>query len=194
MIQVNDHVMLDLETLGTMPGCVVLSIGAVTFDPNGDPADWKGESFVFNIDENSCRQAGLRIEPATLDWWQRQDPQARARLLIDPEPLPVVVEGFRCWWQRHRCKYLWSNGANFDEPIWRAAMRQTGQREPWKYWDVRDCRTILDVGNVDHRDVRRDGPAHSAYDDARHQVRCVQLAYRNLRKDLARAPWNTEVH
>ena len=29
------HVMIDLETLGVVPGCVVLQIGAVCFDPNG---------------------------------------------------------------------------------------------------------------------------------------------------------------
>jgi DNA polymerase III epsilon subunit-like protein len=27
-------VMVDLETLGTVPGCVILSIGAVAFDEN----------------------------------------------------------------------------------------------------------------------------------------------------------------
>ena len=27
------HAMIDIETLGTEPGCVVLSVGAVKFDP-----------------------------------------------------------------------------------------------------------------------------------------------------------------
>ena len=37
--QVFHDVMIDLETLGTTPGCVILSIGAVPFD-----RDWETRS------------------------------------------------------------------------------------------------------------------------------------------------------
>lgn len=177
------HVMLDLETLGTMPGCVVLSVGACTFDPHDDPqAPWIGRSFNLNIERSSCEGHGLTAEPDTLAWWERQSEEARARLLTEPYSLFVVATEFHAWWRRVGGVYLWCNGAAFDEPIWRVAAEKVHSTVPWKYWNVRDTRTVWDIGKVNPRNIARDGVAHSAYADARHQAKCVTLAYANLKR------------
>jgi len=54
------HVMLDIETLGVSPGCVILSLSAVEFDINTGEL---GESFNMGIDIKSCVDAGLTIDP-----------------------------------------------------------------------------------------------------------------------------------
>lgn len=179
------HVMLDLETLGTMPGCVVLSVGACTFDPHAGDAPWAGQSFNLNIERASCEDHGLAVEPGTLAWWERQPEDVRAQTTSEPYPLFVVAIEFHAWWRRVGGRYLWCNGAGFDEPIWRVAADKVGLRVPWKFWNVRDTRTVWDIGGVSPRNVvvgDGAGPLHSAYADARHQAKCVQLAYANLKR------------
>lgn len=60
------HVMLDLETLGRGPGCVILSIGAVTFNPFGE--GYKHE-FTCNIEPEISKQLGFTVDPDTVAWW-----------------------------------------------------------------------------------------------------------------------------
>ncbi len=175
------HVMLDLETWGIAPGSALRSIGAVLFDPRGGCiSSLEPHEFYANIDRASCEFAGLAIDPATVRWWRRQPQEAQDALLAEAKPLHIVAMQFHEWWRLVRGRYLWSNGANFDEPLWRAACSAVGLRVPWAYWDVRDTRTAWDLAGVDARMVRRGGVAHNALDDARHQAHCVVLAYRRL--------------
>lgn len=179
------HVMLDLETWGTAPGCALRSIGACTFDPyvtDGIPMFEDGgmSAFYANIDRQSCEDYGLTIDPKTEEWWARQSQAARDALLTDPQAVESVVVEFHAWWRRVGAQFVWSNGANFDEPIWCAVSRLMGLSVPWKFWNVRDTRTIWDVAGIDPKNVPRDGVAHNAYADARHQAKCVTLAYGKL--------------
>jgi hypothetical protein len=50
---------------------------------------------------------------------------------------------------------------------------------PWRFWSVRDCRTIYDLTNVS----LKDGAAvtsHKAVEDAEHQAIVVQRGYKKL--------------
>ena len=52
---------------------------------------------------------------------------------------------------------------------------------PWKYWDVRDTRTIYELARFDLRSLKRsNGVHHNALDDAKHQVIGVQQSYSRL--------------
>ena len=59
------HVMVDLETLGTTAGSVILSIGAVVFSQR----EGLGATYDRVISERSCLAAGLTTDPATITWW-----------------------------------------------------------------------------------------------------------------------------
>jgi hypothetical protein len=72
-----DNVMVDLETLGTVPGSVILSIGAVAFDE----MEVAEEGFYRAIRRETCEQAGLKVSAATLAWWEKQSLEARAVML-----------------------------------------------------------------------------------------------------------------
>lgn len=184
------HVMMDLETLGTRPGCVVLSVGACTFDPFTHPDDpWPGKNFSANIDNVSCQDAGLTIDHDTLAWWNGQPLETREAFTVDARPLWQAVSDFHVWFSQVGGSYLWCNGAGFDEPIWRAAARAAGfPGVPWKYWNVRDTRTAWHLGGVNPTSIPRDGLSHHALDDARHQARCVTLAVSRLKVSPAFAP------
>lgn len=174
------HVMLDLETTGTRPGCVIRSIGAATFNPMllamGDPMD-----FYTNITAESCRQAGLIIEPATQEWWD--DPKradARTQLLVDPRPLREAIEDFHEWFRAVNAQWVWGHGAAFDIPIWEAACRALGILVPWDFRDVRDTRTVFHLAGFDLGEIKRQGTYHNSLDDSQHQIKGVQLAIERM--------------
>lgn len=168
------NAMLDLETWGTRPGCAVRSIGAVMFDPHTDEL---GATFYANVSDASCREAGLHVDPNTVKWWEGQSATAQKMLMTDQLTLTEVGERFDAWWRKNGGIFVWSHGANFDEPIWSAAMHVVGRRVPWKFYDSRCTRTAHDVCGFDPRSVKRLGTYHNALDDARHQAICVQKAY-----------------
>jgi hypothetical protein len=173
------HIMVDCETFGTLPGSALRSIGAVTFDPHGN--EQQEQSFYCNIDRTSCEAAGLKIDPDTEHWWNQPERlEAQAALLHDPWDLRYAAFHFEAWWLSQQATHLWCNGACFDEPIIRVAFAAVDRKIPWKYWNVRDTHTIWDIAGVNPKNVSREGVAHNALADARHQARCVTLAYQRL--------------
>lgn len=171
--------MLDLETWGTRTGCAIRSIGAVVFTLSDNIL--MKESFYRNISESSCRQAGLNFEQGTIDWWAKQSKEAQASLLVEPKSLKEVVQDFNTWFTRQNLKYTWAQGAGFDPVLWEAASRAVGFEAPWKFFNVRDTRTVYDLAGLDARTVPRPGGvAHCALDDAVHQVVCLQEAWTML--------------
>lgn len=174
------HIMVDLETLGTAPGSIIRSIGACVFTPTGAEI---AERFYVNVTRSSCEACGLTADPATVAWWERQSPEARARLEIDPAPLGFALEQFTTFWKRNGGGNLWSHGANFDEVLLSCAYRAAGQRPPWAYWAARCTRTVYDLAGI--KPDRSDGVHHDALDDAIAQARAVQVAFARLGLEAA---------
>lgn len=173
--------MLDLETFGTRPGCVVRSIGALMFDPRGETKLSYERSFYVNVDRKSCEAVGMLIEPETEKWWN--DPkkrEAQAALLINPRPAVEAAVSFLEFWRKTGARRVWCQGGNFDEPVMTAFLEALGLSPPWKFWDARCTRTAYAVCGFDPFSVRREGTHHDALDDCRHQVICVQRAYANI--------------
>lgn len=173
-------VMLDLETFGTRPGCVIRSIGAVMFDPNSEAL---GAEFYCNVSRQSCEDVFLTVDPGTEKWWARQSLVAQAALDKDPVPLADALMMFNTWWVTNRAECVWSHDANFDQPILEACYHANGGRPgvPWEFWNSRCTRTLFDMCGVDTRKIAVGETKHNATDDARIQARAVQTALRHLR-------------
>lgn len=180
------HVMFDLETWGTWPGCALRSIGAVVFDPMGkSEAVAFMEPFYRNINRESCIVFGLRIEPDTAAWWDQQSPEAVAALQDDQRNILDVVREFHDWLREANCEFIWCHGANFDEPIWQGVCKQISKYTsqsvlPWKYWNVRCTRTLYWAAQFDPKTIERKGVTHNALDDAIYQAQCAQAAMKIL--------------
>jgi hypothetical protein len=171
-------VMLDLETLGTTPGCVILSIGAVAFDSTTVLA-----TFEAHLDARSCQRAGLTIDADTVMWWLGREEAARAALIHGPAiPLHDALAQFTLWLNAgERTIRLWSKGPSFDAAVLGAAYRAAGLVVPWDFRQERCVRTILDLTGVDGGDHREMGePRHQALADALAQTRAVQEALRRI--------------
>lgn len=182
--------MLDLETLGTRPGSVILSIGAVRFDANGI----KERPFYQVIDIESSLSYGLTIEGAALRWWLQKPPEAQEVLSAPGASLPRVLQNFSEWlrgvendapWEG----YLWAKGPSFDCALLEAAYARIGWPIPWRFTHERCVRTII-AENEWMPEVPL-GPgevAHHALTDARRQAQLVvNLWERNRVKAERRA-------
>lgn len=175
------HLMIDLETLGTSPGAPVLSIGACYFDPaTGDI----GDKFHERIDaEDALRYA--RMSGGTFKWWLKQSDDARRRITQDAGIAAEVFDNFDRFCRLHGTRNLrpWGNGASFDITILDVSFPRILNREaPWAFWNVRDCRTIKELGEAaGHRWTEKlEGTAHDALDDAVFQARYVSFYWQGL--------------
>jgi hypothetical protein len=149
------------------------------FDPRGETL---GAEFYANVERASCEEAGLHVDPGTEAWWRDQSREAREALTREPMNVADASLEFCGWFRRTGGIFVWSQGANFDEPIIQAVFHAVGHRAPWKFWDTRDTRTIYEAGGLNTKTIKRAGTHHDALADARHQALCVQRAYARIKQ------------
>jgi len=170
-VNVPQDVMVDLETRGTGPGCAILSIGAVAFDPK---TGLIGREFYSVVSAASCRALGLREEAGTMAWWAKQSDFARAVLgesEASETTLEQALDGLTRFLRAHGGRpsvRVWGNGADFDNAILADLYRRVGQDAPWQFWNSRCFRTLKAMNPG--REPGRTGAHHNALDDARHQA------------------------
>jgi hypothetical protein len=169
-------VMIDLETLGTRAGCVVLSIGAVAFDAVSGEL---GKEFYCVVSTESCQEAGLHVDSDTVAWWSKQSEEARAVLYQAEEsglPLIMALTNFTEYLSQFNLGSvrIWGNGADFDNPILIACYAAVYKKAPWSPWNGRCYRTLKNL--VKGPKLVRQGTYHNALDDAKTQAaHAVQL-------------------
>jgi 3' exoribonuclease, RNase T-like len=175
----NTDVMIDLETLDVLPTATILSIGAVKFDPFGDDVnDPCAIKFYTRVDVDSCDRLGATVSQSTLDWWANQSAAAQEEAFNPNDRIDVINAMDQlykfCW----GAKRVWSHGAGFDVTILEWYFRKIGKAIPWSFWEVRDTRTIFDIGINPNRPPVL---AHHALEDAWNQAVGVQNVYNKLR-------------
>ncbi|PZP57436.1 MAG: 3'-5' exoribonuclease [Delftia acidovorans] len=177
------HIMFDLETFGTKPGSVLRSIGAAVFNPETGQV---GAKFYANIDRASCEAVGLKVDKGTETWWAKQSVESQKALLTNCQPLAKVASDFHAFFKASNGVQIWCQGANFDSVLWEAAIDKVWPSKsflPWKYWAVRDTRTVYELAGFDPNSIPRSGVYHNALDDSLHQIQCVSAAVRLLRAE-----------
>ena len=167
------HVMIDLETMGYRPGCVILSIGAVYFTIHGIH-----EEFYVRINPMSCQRHGLHFDASTIEWWMRQSDGARgevSNLTKTGEELTDALAKFYAWLNTDADpdSRIWGNGSDFDISIILAAFDRVDLPVPWSPWKHRCFRTMKNFHRqtIAKTEPAREGTHHNALDDARHQAR-----------------------
>lgn len=172
--------MADLETLDTEPNSAILSVGALAFTLEGGRVA-KIEHFHMKVDPKyyDTDPHGFSISEATLAWW-KEKPNYED-MFSGTNDLPTVLLAFCKWWTENfdrKRTQIWAQGADFDFPILKNALKKFGMEVPWDYWNQRDTRTLysLVVG------VRRLPIAHDALGDCINQVLQVCDAYKRLKK------------
>ncbi|HGU2360293.1 TPA: 3'-5' exoribonuclease [Escherichia coli] len=175
------HLMIDIETMGKNPNAAIISIGAIFFDPQtGD----MGPEFSKTIDLDT---AGGVIDRDVIKWWLKQSREAQSAILTDEIPLDDALLQLREFIAENSGEFfvqVWGNGANFDNTILRRSYERQGIPCPWRYYNDRDVRTIVELGKAIDFDARTaipfEGERHNALDDARYQAKYVSVIWQKL--------------
>lgn len=180
------HIMIDIETLGTTPGSAILSIGAVSFDPHTGAIGTRQKQFYTRIDPDSCLGEGLTIQMSTVKWWMTEvSYDARMEAFgLGGEPLREALCSLKNFYTMScpEAKYTWCHGATFDVPLLQVAFDRCKIAAPWKFWDIRDTRTLYDLAGIT---ATKPVGEHNALIDAIAQAKDVICAYAALRAGVA---------
>ena len=170
------HLMVDLETLATSPNAQILTIGAVTFNPNGYEVY---DEFYLRVDVDSCSTLDTYVDDSTIKWWADQDKAAQDEA-FDPNNRVDIKEAMEKFYKFCMgSSRFWSHGAAFDIVILEHYFRNLGKPYPWNFWDVRDTRTLFDLGMDPEMPQAY---KHHALEDARRQAIGVQTMFKKLRR------------
>lgn len=169
------HAMIDIETLGTEPDCVVLSVGAVKFDPFTSHEPHAKTLWKPNVDQQTCAERS--VLDSTLEWWAKQ-PQHIQDEAFNEEGRQSIAD-----FMQDLNKYLvgvdkiWCQGPQFDMVILEHLFKQFNHHRGWAFWQIMDCRTVFNMMPVDPRKAIQQN-LHSADADAYYQAVCVQQSYK----------------
>jgi len=159
------HATIDIETLGTSPDAVVLTIGGIKFDPTAD--DGLHSEFYYRIDADEQIEMGRSVMESTLEWWEKQSEEVKAEALEPTGRVPV----------EETLKAL----NKFDIGILENLYKKIDLHHNWSFWNIRDSRTLFSLVDGDPR-KEIDFAAHNALADAIVQSLCIQKVYKELGK------------
>ncbi|EHD1462297.1 3'-5' exoribonuclease [Escherichia coli] len=178
------HLMIDLETMGTNTNAPIVVIGAVFFDPQTGEI---GPVFYIVISLTDAMNTGAVPDGGTIEWWLKQSSEARAAILTDQVKLKDALSRFREFineYSDEKLVQVWGNGATFDNAILRTSYEHLDIPCPWRYYNDRDVRTIVELGEAIDFDARTaipfEGERHNALDDARYQAKYVSAIWQKL--------------
>jgi hypothetical protein len=189
------HIMVDLETMGTVPGCVGLSIGAVVMDFEDFTLK---EQFYTCVSLPDSLENFLHEEEETRKWWESKTPEARQVLFDANDPgaprLAEAMEELNYWLKgigaSVRKTRLYGNGADFDNPILRV-MYHAAKVDPFGsragFFGGRCYRTLKSLDEIfgpafAAPKLERVGTFHNALDDAKSQALHLMEIVRTIRQ------------
>jgi len=165
--------MIDLEGLATGPDTTILTIAAQSFDPFGQ--GYSGQSYYARVTLES--QENRAIDQSTIDWWATQPAVVRDEAFNEQDRIPLdqALDGLgRLIWHSNR---IWAQGPTYDMNILEHAYKSYGKVLPWKYYMVRDSRTVFSLWP----DQPIPPTSHHALEDCRRQIGMLQRTLDHLK-------------
>lgn len=186
----DEHVMIDLETLGKSPNAVISQISAVKFNPITKQIL---SEFDRNLDIQKQLDNGHEMDASTVQWWLTQSKEAQdivynndKRSFDDPK---IVLRDFSRWilpykikpWNKfnphkHRSKkiHVWGNGPTFDLIKLRMLYKTFYKSEaPWYFFNETCMRTIVKFIPSLKRNHERIGIDHDGLSDSINQANII---------------------
>lgn len=157
-----NHIMLDLETMGTGPNAAIVAIGAVRFNIAAGITD----SLYCAIDLESCMDEGQTVTASTIKWWMQQSDTARKEIYSKTNiNIDLALMRFTEFVDADKSNaFIWGNGSDFDNAILANAYRLMNIPAPWKFYNNRCYRTTKNL--YPQIKIERSGTHHNALDDA----------------------------
>ncbi|KAL3427437.1 hypothetical protein PVAG01_00946 [Phlyctema vagabunda] len=196
------NIMLDLECAAAFNfNPIILEIGAIHFEIETGK---ELSSFHSIVNWESCEEHGLVQDDSTIDFLRTNIPETFQKSKEGGEGLPIVLRKFSTWiLKRKTAAYelnkelakqtdlkgtelqeafkrphamIWGNGASSDNPWIKSAFKACGLPCPWRFYNDRCYRTLVEEWNPAMARVLREPRMfqgqvkHSAIEDCKHQV------------------------
>lgn len=179
MINQLDNLMIDIETFGTKPNAIILSIAVVPFKMSGKTSRTK---FFQSIDIDSCVDAGQTIDPNTVLWWLKKSKEEQETLYDHTggllyhvlKDLADYIKSFG----EDVC--VWGNSARFDLGILEHAFGLFKLDTPWKFYNERDVRTLVALNPEIKKNMPFEGVKHDPVNDCHHQIKYCTATWQSL--------------
>lgn len=193
----NKHFMVDIETLSTAVNAVVLSIGAVEFDPLSGKIL---REFYHELDLSD--QTNRHIDANTVQWWVKQclvntdnieflsknnrEKDAVAYVLHE---LGAFINGGKEYAMTRVEGYekiaLWACDPDFDIAILVDLYKEHNLPVPWKFSEPKSVRTVRMLTQLAGMEVPHQEADHNALNDCIRQAKEVSYFIANLQRDGA---------
>jgi exodeoxyribonuclease VIII len=120
------------------------------------------------------------VDDGTIEWWATQPEHAREEAFGEQDRIPLdqaLDELGRLIWHS---KMIWAQGPTYDCNILEHAYKSYGKALPWKYYQVRDSRTVFSLWP----ELPIPPTSHHALEDCRRQIGMLQdtLKYLNVKE------------
>jgi hypothetical protein len=176
----SNEVMIDIETMSTEPNAAILTIGAIKFSKNNKIKPFQSyDKFYVRITKESCQNINCHYDSNTENWWRKQSAVARYEAIENPDRVGLGEALYRLSEWIGNSKIIWANSPNFDCVILENAYKKYNLDIPWKFWNLRDVRTLLHIANIRKHDLP-DNTQHHALHDCYRQIVGVRKAIINL--------------
>lgn len=168
------HLVLDIETFGTEKGSHIISIGAVCGDD---------EFYISNILPFALEgKTKPTIDFDTFQWWLTKPCQEARDALYNQQPIMIseALFGLIRFIRKTKPDFFWGNAPDFDFGHIEFWMKDCGITPPWKYWQMRDIRTIRDfVDSTKAEEISAKYTNHIAIEDAKRENEILQEFLKN---------------
>lgn len=188
-------VMLDMETLGTTAGSIILSVAMRTFTLDGS-APKEDFDFHHHISVLDSLWHHLQSDERTEEWWRQQGEGVRVKAMegqktaVGLESVMRLLHAQLKQWNEKYDLFIWGRGVGgFDLPLLDSVMKrvmgEAGYKTPWNYWAAMDVRSIVNFCKQCGLEMEKMETPHDAREDVMKQIKEVQTCWNYVKVEKA---------
>lgn len=180
--------MLDIETLGRGPGCVVTSVAITPFHMNGTMI-FPNKVFKCKLSISDQLIKGFTLEPETHEWWMQQDPKVRESEfsgITSPERFcDMLIDYINLVVAQFKTYRIWASAPKLDFGCMFSLFTATKRAWPIIFSSERCMRTYREMTKTLYPSfvLPKGAPNHCAEDDTNLQIKQIQACYTRLKEN-----------
>lgn len=138
-----NEISFDIETMGLDSNAAIVAVGMTRF--NRKTGDYVTTTYYI-------KDPSGNIDIDTVRWWCDQEDEVRSKISTPQHGYIALTEQELCETITQvvdNNTKVWGNGSIFDISILESLFKRKSISVPWKFWNIRDVRTVVDMYDVD---------------------------------------------